>query len=528
VLIVALAAASVAQVPAPASARRSAAAAAPTSSTSHAFEGALESLPEWVPAALLVREPNRFLARARGLLAPLPVKVRDRLAAEWITLRDLDFEDAGIDGDAPAWVVPSFGDQPALARFGLADHRRFEAFAARRAAGRGRLRIGAMPAWVFDADLPSPIACTRRERWLYCQRGVSPEREPFAHLERLLEAPGRRLAHHDGLQAAAAQLDPDADLLWVLRPDAAASHLAGLWLAQVEHELRLAPPELRRRREADARRWTAWFHQRARWLRGLAGSVDLETLRVAVDVALEPAGAELVRSIAGRPRPDDRLSGWVKTPAIARAVAHLTPEVTADLLQRSGLSLPVDRLSGSIAALALGLDAECPAAKRGGPKEASALPFVFPMAAAIGLVDGAGRERRWLVQALGIEPPRAAGNVLMSGLAHGSPYEVRAANEAVLIGTGPGAGAAAARRWSGAMPIEVAPAAFAEIAIDLRALDAALGSASFGGETRRELRELASWLERSRPAREPFTRIEAKLSALDRGERLHLELEIHR
>ncbi|MCC7384432.1 MAG: hypothetical protein IT384_21475 [Deltaproteobacteria bacterium] len=505
---------------------------------------ALARIPDFVPAAVVIPNPERLLTRAAVELARLgavlpafrPSRIRgDALARFGVDLSDPKaLATIGIDAHSALIVMLDPAGGPLLAQLALRDPGRFEAFLAQ--ASHARTRAGDSVAYVLvprSGRDEGAMGCTVRGMVASCQLGLSARGEPLAELQRLIDAPSRRYAHSAGLAQATARLPADADAYVLARADALAPLASQAVVAHALREARFAPPDQRRRSERVARARAVFLHQYLHSVEGAALALDLDKreVRIRAELVLDERGAALMRDLVRRPLERDPLARWAESPALARLIVHLRPEIAADLLARAGLALPAPRLSGSLAVLALGLDTECGAAKAGAPPDPETLPFIFPTALAVGLASRLDRGAGWLNEALGIPASASRDGVLQAGHAYGSPFELRAADEALLIGTGLGAGSAASRRWERmAPPAQRAPAPrpVLEAVVSLPAVAAALGGGAFNEETRAELRELADLHRRWQPVLERFAELTVHTDSSDAGRGLRVDVQLTR
>jgi hypothetical protein len=543
-LILSVAALCVAESPAPSAAAlsRSRERREPTSSSTVAIQGplltALEELPDTVPVAIVLPKPGATIGQLQTELAQLeglfPDLQIDRIAARieraigFAPVRLERLTEIGASTTEPALIAIDLAGGPPVFRFGLSDRRRYDAWIDRHSEHGPKLQIGADRASILFPESEAPLACVVRQRTGYCQIGVSSGRDPIAELRRFLEAPGRRMSQLAGITVAADRLRSGADAYVFVRPEAIGDLVARHMIARAAHRHRFDGPSVRRAAVGEVEREAHLLRSRIRSIEGIAMAIDLSSshLFAELEVVVNRRAIELLRGLIREGSTDEATLRWFETPALARIALRLRPEIAGDLLARAGIKLPIALLSGDVAALALGVDTECPAAKRGAPEDPAALPFLFPTAVAVRLTHQAGEsERRAIAQTLGGGDARS--ELLRHGQAFGSPFEVRMVDEAVLIGTGPGAGAAAVRRWSGASKKQrINRRAFAELAVDLAAVDAALSAGSFGAETRDELRALDVYWRSIRPIVSRFERLDLAAWSESGSGRLRFELEL--
>lgn len=502
---------------------------------------ALEALPDFVPAALIIPNPGKFLSHAREELSALGAAfpmfdpkrlhsaVENRLGFDAID--ETHLKEAGVSSSDPLIVAADFAGRQAIVRASLADRRRFEAWADQRSRPGAKLRIADDRAWILYPEAEEQLACAVRDRAVFCQIGLSSGRDPIADLRRFLETPARRMIEQPNTRLAAQRLREGAESYLILQPEAVAELAADAILAHSAHKHRFDPPAARRAAEAEARRTASAVFSQLRAVRAVAAGLSIEQhkLSAEVEMVLDRRGGDLLRGLFRPALAGDATQRWSETPALAKVMLRLRPEIAADLLGRFGLPVSRNVLDGSVAAIAMGLDTECPAAKRGAPSDAAALPFLFPTAVAIGLAGRAGQtERRAIGDALGAPPN--SGELLLRRHAYGSPLEVRLVDEAMLIGAGPGAGSAAIRRWNHSQPKDALPAEtpFAEVGLDLLAVDAALASGAFSDETRAELQQLERLRQKLRPLITRFERLRIEARSPDHSDQLRIDLTLGR
>jgi hypothetical protein len=505
------------------------------------LRSAFQLAPAQSPSVVVIRRPDRLLQKLEQELEPLgpvlPGLRLDVLAALSLDATGLDLtraeglRAAGLNPEARMIVIPGLGDAPVLLMLAVADRSKLAAWAEHLAEGRSkRLELGGEHGWVLFPASESPLACLLRGDQAYCQLGVSPGADPMAALRRWLES--RSAPPREGPTRAITALPNDSDVVMWVQPAPLAAALSDAWLAQAAQRHRFDPEPIRQTALRDARARAAQLKNNARTLEGVAMGFAIRDSAVALHtvLALDDRGARALDGAMVKPG-DDTIARWSETPAIARLLVRLRPHVLRSLLEPLGVSLPEESLSGSLAALALGLDTDCPAAKANAQKTQSPVMFALPLAAAVGLnrpLDPRAMFGRTLPEWMSAEAPAGDASML-HGEAFGSPLELRVNGPVLLIGTGPGGGAAAARRWSDLGPPREGPAEgeppFFEAGLDLVTASAAITASALGEDSRPELLSLERIHRRLRPLLQRYRTLSAKMVREDHGRRLRVTLE---
>jgi hypothetical protein len=445
-------------------------------------------------------------------------------------------EAVGLAPQRPALIVKASPNAPATVQLGLSDHRRFRAWLSR-VAGTDRRSIpfGRERATVLFPDSDLPIVCLIRIRDGYCQFGSTKGPDPVRALKRAVNSGGNRLPVNSAMADAVAALPSDADLYLLVRPKRWSQHLARALVGHAVRSHRFDPPGVRRRATAKLERKAREVQTALREIRAMAFAFSYHETRARLrgQVVVEESAARRLRSAIDTAPSRATMRRWANTPALISARFHLKPTAAEQLLAATGFSLPGAKLSGGLAILALGLDTECASAKTHDETGAAALPFVVPIAGAIGLEQKLDSEafqqlQHWLPHPS--EPGRFRYHPL-SGSGD-QTVELRLRDEVVLVGTGSGSGAAAARRWDSSqkhLQQSVRPTAdarrFVEIEIDLAAITAALATANFDANVRSELHALRQFHQQLRPALGRYRRIRLRGETKDRAKRLSFELD---
>lgn len=470
---------------------------------------ALDHIPGGAALSIVIPAPGRLVAKLReeidkgtGMAAvmidgrQLALQVEKAVGADLTTVAGL--QEVGVETKRAALIVVGVGRQPHLLRVGLHDRRRFDAWLSRWARAQRRfVALDGERVFVLFPESDAPLACLLRMRDAFCQVGLAPGELPLEPLRQFAGHHGKLIGTDDGVRAAAERLEPGADAYILVQSGPIVELGADALIAHSRRLHRFDPKAMQRqaarRAEAQAQR----LRERGRRVEGMAAAVSFATdaIRVHSEVQLSAAGAAELRQVAATTPTAGPLSAWSRTPALARLLVHLTPESASTLMAQLNLPVPASRLSGTIATLALGLDTEAECAKAGGPHDAKVIPFVVPLAAAI--------ELRGPIDPAWLDAAQPAANGVVRREVYGSPFEIRAEPQVLLVGTGPGSGAAAHRRWlsrkaattSGSTP------PFLQAQLDLQAIDAAFAAGSFSDTSRRELlvaerihRQMKPWL----------------------------------
>lgn len=427
----------------------------------------------------------------------------------------------GVDVTAPLAFVPQRSGAAALVTVTLSDQARFSRWLAARDPSAQRTKIGGELVSIAFAESDTPVACAVRQHLALCQIGDEAGDDPLAALRGLMLGSGTPLSRVPSVRAAARGLAPGAHAYLVAIAEPLASMAEAYVVSQSRASHRFDPPLARRRAHQRAVDYGAKVRRVLRVVRGAAAAIQLDDdgPKARIHLAMASSAGErlvgLVTDTSGE-RNTSRLAGWARTPALARLVLRLQPGLLQEILQHVGLDLPVDALDGTFAALALGLDTEAPAAKAGAPSTPEILPCLVPSAALVGLA-------RPLTPAhFGGHRPTIARAIL------GSPVELRLEDSTLFVGTGPGAGAAATRRWHSADPAPDRTSGFLELSIDPPAISAAIEGGVFGTETRDELRLVSRLHRRLRPLLHHYARLEVLGAAEPANNRVTFDVSVRR
>lgn len=444
----------------------------------------------------------------------------------------------GVDGGAPVMLVPA--NEALLLGLGLTDSERFARWLGQTFGAARTLAVGREEALVLAADSETPLACLVRAAAALCQIGVVRGQDPLAllrHLGQPRPVPAARLS---GLVRASEALPSGARARIVINTLALAEQAAEGAAERERRAHRFEPPDRRRQSEERARARAKEIRRVVSLAEGAAAGIYAEQggLAVRLETALSPQGARLVReNLQNRP-PDPRIARWSRTPALFRVLANVDPGLLEQVAQGLGIPLPASALDGTVALLTLGLDSECPLAKKRAEQASSDLSWVFllPTTIAVGLTGDTAADalhQRLDEDLTAAEAPKApalAGSPRppLLGRAFGSPYEVHVLDEVLLFGAGPGMGAAAKRRLASLREDGAAreSSTFLEATLHLRAVNAAFSSASLGRDHRPELMALEALRLELAPLVQRFDRVSLSAEAPDGGRRVRVELRV--
>ena len=530
-----------AQLP-PAQARALGPVRAPTTTSSGSavraeLQAALDELPDETGLAVVVPDPagvaERLAAATHGLEDVLPEWSAEHLLPRVRRSLMLSEGVAGVDPRGRVTVVLGLGDVPDVVRLPLADPARFAAWIREQSGGRPIATWGEDEVHAVGGEPSRRAACVVRDGAGWCQLGPSAGADPLTELRRVVDVPTRRLSQSSSMMAALGRLRPGGDLYVFARPSTAVEPLARAQIDRARAAQPYARPAERRALDAEARASARRLIARASLVRSAAGALTLGDgdVRAELELELSDRGAELARGLVGRLDAHDPILGWADTPSLGRLIVRLDPALAAEVLGEAHLRLPPQNLSGTLAVMLLGLDTQCPSAKRSGPRAPAAWPFVFPLAAAVGL--GGPLDRARLTASLNLPldraGPHAAEDVLFRGRIHDGPVEGRiVSGNTLLVGTGHGAASAAARRWEalGRPARREVPTPFIDARVSLAAIGAALHAGAYDADTRPELHRLAQLYRAIQPvvARYPVARASAHVA--DQGTRLTVRLSV--
>ncbi len=444
--------------------------------------------------------------------------------------------EAGIDAAAPFVVIPDVRAGVSVFRFGLTDRRAFESWLDR-IGGRDRRRIaiGAESASVLALDSERPITCLPRHTQAICQLGASAGTNPVAHLERAISAGGPTYSRLAGVLSAYQRLPRDGVAYAFFSPGPLARDAAWTNAAHERRRTRFGDARARAAAEEQIRQTTARLFKWSRWIEGGAAAVIADE-RAGVQVQLTPSG--IGRRLIAEALPErttaDLIGRWADTPALFSVLVHADPGFVQRAALGFGFDLPKDVLTGTIGLLGLGLDSECPSAKRGSSRELD-WAFLVPSALTVGLATAAAADRvqhllseRFTVTPLRKTPWISDARPPIAGLAAGSPYEIHVLDGMMIVGTGVGSGAAALRRLASITRLGPEPerAPFLRAAVHPRAIDAAFAAGAFGRDHRRELLAIEALRLQLKPVLERIDAVTLEASASEDHEHVALDLVV--
>ncbi len=445
----------------------------------------------------------------------------------------------GVDPQGAFYLVPYPADGVALLSFGLTERPRFEAWLGRIAPERRHTSVVGEQASVLASESDRPVTCLSRSARAYCQIGASSGDDAIAHLRKLHQFSGSTLGERQGLKAAYGKLAPGARLQLLVQPAPLADQLSATFEKKIRRAQRFSAPKTRKQTLNRLRRKQARLRSAVKLVEGAAAGFYRHSDHIALrwEAKMSSAGQRALIAAVPPTTPDLPIAQWARTPALFSAIARVAPMHLQKLLGALGLPVPQDALSGTVAMLALGLDTECAFAKQ----ETKAAPamrpphgwaFLFPSALNVGLTNKTAADQTFKNLSTIFEvgektgfTPRAPlrGRVLDSG------YEVHVLDDMLVIGTGPGSGAAAIRKLRGLSPqsSEQTPPFF-RAAVHLRAINEAFAAGNFRGEHRKELLSLETARLKLKPFLQRFSKLEVSAKALERHQRVQMQVKLFR
>lgn len=518
--------------------------------------------------------PTAGDALARALqLDPLPaVSGAPSTWTELFTARGLD--SIGIDLDGPVLALPKLdlttreaapGRDTAVVALPLRDVPAFERWLTALAGPAAQpVAIGSERAIIVGATREHPIACVIRPAAALCQVGAGADPDPLAPLRCAIARQvaglggsaraGRRAVDEPsldlvtGLARAFSHLPRGARGYLLINPEPAAAAVAQLTAAHGAREHRFAAGRERAQAMERAQLRAQRIRRDAELFDGVAFAwyLDPAALTIRGQIAVSERGRRLLTELDVHGPGDDRLARWAATPALARLFLQMRPELAARTFAELGWNVPAEALTGAVALLLFGVDTECPLARKGEATAPVDWAFVLPSALAIGVrprqtallgravVDAVGGTTGVSISTSndpgdGREPDVPS----LRGHAFGSTLQIDLLDELVLIGTGPGSGAAALRRWrslraDAAPPPAPASAPFLDLTIHLRAVDAALAAGEYGSDRRTELVLLDLVRRRMKPLLEQVGTMALDAHALVDDRRVEVNLALRR
>jgi hypothetical protein len=423
---------------------------------------------------------------------------------------------AGIDPSAPLTVIPNAHAGVVVLRFGLRDRPAFEAWLDRVGEReRPRVQIGAETASVLAPDTDRPLTCIVRHTQALCQVGASEGDNAVADLARAAAASGATYARLAGVVDAYRELPAGAVLYLFANPAPLARDAAHLHGIRERRSSRFAEPQARAQIEDGLKQTVARLHRWAGWIDGAAAAVVVDgRIQMQVELTASRIGRRWLADALPDRTTDDAIGRWTETPALFSALVHADPEFVQRAASSFGFELPKDVLSGTIGLLGLGVDPECPSAKRS-TAEGLGWAFLIPSALNIGIVDKARADRVHAMLEQRFKPAL-------------SPYEIHVLDRMMVVGTGVGSGPAALRRLASIKPSAEPPsrAPFFRAAIYPRAVDAAFAAGAIGREHRRELLTVEALRLQLKPLLERIDAIDLEAHASGDHQRVSVEVQV--
>lgn len=494
---------------------------------------------------LSVVEPE--LSRPLGQLAVEEIWGTDPLSAlsgrvsvdPGKVLTTLGLEAAGIDTSAPLLVIPSLEEEVVVIRFGLRNRRAFESWLDD-AAGkeRRRIKLHGESASVLGADSKRPVTCLARHAHAFCQLGVNGGEAALSDLSGVSASAGKTYGRLRGVQDAYARLPRGAVLYAFFNPEPLARSIGELARQRERIRTRFADERSKRNAASRARRFEGTLREWSRLADGAAMAVSTrEPAGARIELSMTARGRRALNDVLPERTTQDLIGRWTETPALFSVLVHADPVFVQKVAGSFGLKLPREALSGTVGLLALGLDADCPSAKRG-TTERLDWAFLLPSALNVGLATPTAADQVYASlqeqlpgrtapdrKVAWLNSPRAP----IAGLAAGSPFEVHVLDRLLVVGTGPGSGAAALRRLASVRSerldtAERAP--FFVASLHPRAIDAAFASAAFGREHRRELLTVESMRLRLKPLLERIGAVKLEATTPPEHGRVSVRLDV--
>lgn len=461
----------------------------------------------------------------------------------------------GLDPAGSAILVRNLTEDALVVGFALSSRPRFEQWLARISGGElGHLAISGEQASVLGPDSDLPITCLSRQSHGYCQVGLSRGGDPIAALKAVVRGGGPTL-DQTGITRAIRGLPDDAHAYLVINSDPAVKVATKLIALHAQRRHRFDAPLGRKRAQERALAMIQRVRQYGEIVDGavLGLYFSRDDVTVRTELALTERGGKLARELSSARESGEVIARWSNTPVLARLLVRMRADHAHELFSALGFSVPESTLSGTLALLLFGIDTECPLAKKGQPNEDRlGWAFLLPSAIAVGLDaprsadvvqhalasaiakdavttgrDGSGTPASVaVVPQAGLRSPES--RPPLSGRAFGSSFEIHVLDDLVLVGTGPGSGAAALRRLESLPPSRgprtAEPVPFLEGSINLRAVDAAFAAGNFDDDNRSDLIMLAAVRQRLKPLLERVSEVRFSARAVDRRARIDLEL----
>lgn len=477
------------------------------------------------------------LARLTGLDA---IESKEALSA---LLTPAGLAAIGVDAGGSAVIVPPLFGEPAVFALELQNRPRFERWLETLAPDETRrVSIGGEEASVLFPNRERPIACLTRRSTAYCQLGAAPGPDPIAPLRATVSIQPPALGTVAAIGRAYGRLREGAHAYVFAHGEPAAKTAPELALAWAERNHRF---DGKKKITEAAQALAPRIKQAAEMIEGAAGGLYLGSGRVSFEseVSVGERGVKILRDLSVASEAGALIPRWFETPALARVLLRVRGERAEQLLSSAGVEVPSGSLSGTLALLLFGVDAQCSAAKKqdaGGPL---GWAFLLPSAIAVGLrgPTAADAVQNKLLAELPDRTPeepaaedgeseRAKLRAPVRTEAFGSSFEVQVLDEIALLGTGPNSGAAAMRRLRSLTPESRIrePRAFVLAAIHPREIDAALEAGNISRDNRRELLLVEAMRRKLRPLMQQVGAIELVARANESERRVTVDLEVRR
>jgi hypothetical protein len=433
----------------------------------------------------------------------------------------------GVDLNQPASLFQVTSGGPVVVSFGLRDRRVFDAHL--KQVDRAQRRIVDLDgekAIVIFADSDLPVACLVRASRAQCQLGLTKQKNPLSLLTASTVRRPRSVVHRKGMQSLLRKLPAEGLAHVVFEPQALSKRSTAFLTERTRRAGRLDTPKYQRARREDSRVLAAQIKRTMSHVE-LAAATLLsagDTLSAELHITVDGQGARHLQGWLDAPRRSPRLEQWARTPALARFVYRGNPQLITRALTAGGMTLAPSAFGGTVAILALGINTETPVAKTATSLSPVSLLHVVPTAIAVNLAAPP--------TAKSSDAPRrgpAVGDLpVIRRRIEGGEIEIRARDEVVLLGVGPGSGAAAERRWRRARSRaeDRSEAPFVELGVDFAAVSAAFKATVMSQETRRELVLLNRLQYKLTPLLHRYRTIDVRAWAQDRHRRLKVRLDV--
>lgn len=449
----------------------------------------------------------------------------------------------GVDAGGSAVIVPPRFGEPMVFAMELQNRPRFQSWLEALAPDETRrVSIGGEEASVLFPNRERPIACLTRRATAYCQVGAAPGPDPIAPLRATVSIQPPALGTVAAIGRAYGRLREGAHAYVFVHGEPAARTAPELALAWAERNHRF---DGKKKITEAAQALAPRIKHAAEMIEGAAGGLYLGSGGIAFEseVSVGERGVKLLRDLTVATEAGALIPRWFETPALARVLLRVRSDRAEQLLKSAGVEVPSGSLSGTLALLLFGVDAQCSAAKKQDASGPLGWAFLLPSAIAVGLrgPTAADAVQNMLIAKLGDQAPedpagadgdhdRVKARAPVRTEAFGSTFEVQVLDEIALFGTGPGSGAAAMRRLRSLSADSRAgePRAFVHAAIHPREIDAALEAGNISRDNRRELLMVEAMRRKLRPLLQQVDAIELVARANESERRVTVDLEVRR